>query len=132
MRKSLPLLALVTLFVGCAHNKANGPRFSWEKEGAPVAAVEDASKARIISVREDLGLIAFARTEKPEVKTHLRLEKEGKSLEVEVIKTDDQQIVVGIVPNQQNALRFTAGEVVGCTAALASTAPAAPAAEPAK
>ena len=130
MRKSLPLLALATLFVGCAHNnKADGPHFSWEKEGAPVAAVEDATKARIISVREDLGLIAFARNEKPEVKTHLRLEKEGKSLEVEVIKTDDQQIVVGIVPNQQNALRFTVGEVVGCTAAPAPAAavPAAPA-----
>lgn len=129
MQKSLALLSLATLFVGCAHKKgenADVPHFSWEKEGAAVAAVEDASKVRIISVREDLGLIAFARAEKPEVKTHLRLEKEGKSLEVEVIKTDDQQIVVGIVPNQLSALKFTVGEVVGCTAA------AAPVAAPAK
>ncbi|MCX6919913.1 MAG: hypothetical protein NTX20_01115 [Verrucomicrobia bacterium] len=129
MQKTLTLLALAALFVGCAHKNdknADAPHFSWEKEGAPVAAVEDASKARIVSVREDLGLIAFARTEKPEVKTHLRLEKEGKSLEVEVIKTDDQQVVVGIVPNQSNAVKFTVGEVVGCSVA------AAPVAAPAK
>ena len=129
MQKSLTLLALSALFVGCAHKKAEAPHFSWEKEGSPVAVPEDATKARIISVRADLGLIAFERTEKPEVKTHLRLEKEGKSLEVEVIKTDDQQVVVGIVPNQPSALKFTVGEVVVCTVA---TAPAAPLAEPAK
>ena len=102
-------------------------RFSWEKELAagetakPVApkenvveAPKDAGKARVISVREDAGLVALARSEKPEPKSRLQLVKDGKAILVEVIRSDDKMIVVGIIPNQDKAPKLVPGDEVGC------------------
>ena len=102
-------------------------RFSWEKELAagetakPVApketvveAPKDAGKARVISVREDAGLVALARSEKPEPKSRLQLVKDGKAILVEVIRSDDKMIIVGIIPNQDKAPKLVPGDVVGC------------------
>jgi hypothetical protein len=102
-------------------------RFSWEKDlpagesakpSTPkenvVEAPKDAGKARIISVREDAGLIALARSEKPEAKARLQLVKDGKAILVEVVRVDDKMIVAGIIPNQDKAPKLAAGDEVGC------------------
>jgi hypothetical protein len=102
-------------------------RFSWEKELAAgetakpvvpkenvVEAPKDAGKARVISVREDAGLVALARSEKPEPKSRLQLVKDGKAILVEVIRSDDKMIVVGIIPNQDKAPKLVPGDEVGC------------------
>jgi len=113
-------------------------RYSWEKDlpagetAKPVVAKEtvieppkDAGRARVISVREDAGLVALARSEKPADKARLQLVKDGKAILVEVIRSDDKMIVVGIVPNQDKAPKLVAGDEVGCGV----LAPAAPVAE---
>ncbi len=113
-------------------------RYSWEKDlpaggaakpAAPKETVieppKDAGKARVISVREDAGLVALARSEKPEPKSRLQLVKDGKAILVEVIRADDKMIVVGIIPNQDKAPKLAPGDEVGCGV----LAPAAPAAE---
>jgi hypothetical protein len=113
-------------------------RYSWEKDlpaGAtakPVGPKEtvieppkEADKARVISVREDAGLVALARSEKPEPKSRLQLVKDGKAILVEVIRSDDKMIVVGIIPNQDKAPKLVPGDEVGCGV----LAPAAPVAE---
>jgi hypothetical protein len=102
-------------------------RFSWEKDlpagesakpAAPkdngVEAPKDAGKARVISIREDAGLIALARSEKPEPKSRLQLVKDGKAILVEVVKVDDKMIVAGIIPNQDKAPKLAPGDEVGC------------------
>ena len=102
-------------------------RYSWEKDlpagetAKPVVAKEpvveppkDAGRARIISVREDAGLVALARSEKPEPKSRLQLVKDGKAILVEVIRSDDKMIVVSIIPNQDNAPKLLPGDEVGC------------------
>ncbi len=113
-------------------------RFSWEKDlpagesAKPVAPKEtvieppkDAGKARVISVREDAGLVALARSEKPEPKSRLQLVKDGKAILVEVVRSDDKMIVVGIIPNQDKAPKLVPGDEIGCGV----LAPAAPVAE---
>ena len=102
-------------------------RYSWEKDlpagetAKPVVAKEtvieppkDAGRARVISVREDAGLVALARSEKPEPKSRLQLVKDGKAILVEVIRSDDKMIVVGIIPNQDKAPKLLPGDEVGC------------------
>lgn len=113
-------------------------RYSWEKDlpagetAKPVVAKEpvieppkDAGRARVITVREDAGLVALARSEKPEPKSRLQLVKDGKAILVEVIRSDDKMIVVGIIPNQDKAPKLAPGDEVGCGV----LAPAAPVAE---
>jgi len=113
-------------------------RYSWEKDlpagetAKPVVAKEtvieppkDAGRARVITVREDAGLVALARSEKPEPKSRLQLVKDGKAILVEVIRSDDKMIVVGIIPNQDKAPKLVPGDEVGCGV----LAPAAPVAE---
>jgi hypothetical protein len=115
----------------------NPTRFSWEKDlpagesakpATPKETVieppKDAGKARVISVREDAGLVALARAEKPEAKSRLQLVKDGKAILVEVIRADDKMIVVGIIPNQDKAPKLVPGDEVGC-GVLAPAAPAA-------
>jgi hypothetical protein len=113
-------------------------RYSWEKDlpagetAKPVVHKEtvieppkDAGRARVITVREDAGLVALARSEKPEPKSRLQLVKDGKAILVEVIRSDDKMIVVGIIPNQDKAPKLVPGDEVGCGV----LAPAAPVAE---
>ena len=102
-------------------------RYSWEKDlpagetAKPVVAKEtvieppkDAGRARVISVREDAGLVALARSEKPADKARLQLVKDGKAILVEVIRSDDKMIVVSIIPNQDKAPKLLPGDEVGC------------------
>ena len=117
---------------------ATNTRYSWEKDlpagetAKPVVAKEtvieppkDAGRARVITVREDAGLVALARSEKPEPKSRLQLVKDGKAILVEVIRSEDKMIVVGIIPNQDKAPKLVPGDEVGCGV----LAPAAPVAE---
>lgn len=121
---SAPVVAAAT---PAADGTVATTRFSWEKDlpagetakpSAPkenvVEAPKDAGKARVISVREDAGLVALARSEKPEVKARLQLVKDGKAILVEVVKVDDKMIVAGIIPNQDKAPKLAAGDEVGC------------------
>jgi hypothetical protein len=120
-----------------AADKADGApaapsaRFSWEKDvpATPVAKAEaakaneapkDANKARIVSIREEFGLIALVRADKPEPKTRLLLTKENKGIQVEVVRADDKMIIVGIIPNQLNVPKLQAGDEVTC-GVMAST-----------
>ena len=120
-----------------AADKADGApaapttRFSGEKDApaTPVAKAEaakasevpkDANKARIVSIREEFGLIALVRADKPEPKTRLLLTKENKGVQVEVVRSDDKMIIVGIIPNQLNVPKLQAGDEVTC-GVMAST-----------
>lgn len=113
--------------VPAADGSVAATRFSWEKDlpagesvkpAAPkenvVEVPKDAGKARVISVREDAGLVALARAEKPEPKARLQLVKDGKAILVEVVKVDDKMIVAGIIPNQDKAPKLVPGDEVGC------------------
>ena len=96
-------------------------KFSWEAP-APVApaaviapvveAPKDPSKACIIEVRENLGLVAFVRSERPAVKSLLQLIKEGKVMVVEVASVNGTQVVANILPGQKNGPRLTATDIV--------------------
>mgnify|MGYP006267128831 CR=1 FL=1 len=112
---------------------ANGPKFSWEKNAPatteakvdPVKANEppkDANKARIVSVREEFGLIALVRADKPEPKTRLLLTKENKGVQVEVVRADDKMIIVGIIPNQIKTPDLKPGDEVTCGVMAATPA----------
>jgi voltage-gated potassium channel Kch len=105
MQRSLLLLALAALFVGCkATSKSNvavtagGPRFSWEQDApAPVA---DPSRVTVLNVRADLTLLELSALEKRDPGSRLQLTKAGQNFVVEVIKADDASAVVAIVAGQ--------------------------------
>lgn len=105
MQRSLILLALAALFVGCkATPKSNvtatvgSPQFSWEKDApAPVA---DPSRVTVLNVRADLALLELSALEKRDPGSRLQLTKGGKNFVVEVIKADDASAVVAIVAGQ--------------------------------
>jgi hypothetical protein len=111
MQRSLLLLALAALFVGCnsvqttAVVPAGDVRFSWEKD-APAPAV-DPTRATVRNVRSDVSLIEIGVVEKRDSATKLQLTKYGKSFNVEVIKSDDTSMVVGITsgPNSTPEVR---------------------------
>lgn len=115
MQRSLLLLVLSSLLVGCQSAGSgstpvtSAPRFSWEKENQPVVA-PDASRARIIAIREDLSLLELVREVKVEPNTRLQLTKEGKSFLVQVIQSNDNSMIVAIVPNQASVPVLHAGE----------------------
>ena len=114
MQRSLLLIALAALFVGCnsVQNTAVSPagdvRFSWEKD-APAPAV-DPTRATVGKVRNDVTLIEIRVFEKRDSGTKLQLTKYGKSFNVEVIKADDTSAVVGISPNQASVPEVRAGD----------------------
>ena len=99
----------------------SGPKFSWEAPAAapvavlpPVAeAPKDPAKARIIEVRESLGLVAFVRSERPAIKSLLQLIKEGKVMVVEVVSVNGTQVVANILPGQKNAPSLMESDIVG-------------------
>lgn len=107
-------------------------RFSWESKSAAkssrgasveMVAVEppkESDKAIVIAIRESEGLVALARSEKPELFTRLQLIKEGKILLVEVISVNETQIVANILPNQLKSAHLMAGDLVTCNAVVAS------------
>ncbi|MEN9653193.1 MAG: hypothetical protein RL303_913 [Verrucomicrobiota bacterium] len=102
MQRSLLLLALAALFVGCKSSRksagaADGPRFSWEKD-AP--AVVDLNRVSVLNVRPDLALVELSPLEKRDPGTRVQLAKQGKNFLVEVIKADDTSAVVAILAGQ--------------------------------
>jgi hypothetical protein len=116
MQRSLLLLALAALFVGCKSSKSNASaasssddvRFSWEKDAqAPVA---DPSRIAVRNVRADLSLLELAPIEKRDPGTRLQLSKGGKNFLVEVIKADDASTIVAISPNQSSVPEVRAGD----------------------
>lgn len=104
---------------------APGVKFSWDKDTpaeAPKAAVvavveapKDPNKARVLEVREAAGLIFLLRSDKPDVKSRLQLVKDGKAIEVEVVKVSDKnEVVANIIPNQEKTPKLAAGDEVAC------------------
>ena len=118
MQRSLLLLALAALFVGCKSTKSaksagtapssDEVRFSWEKD-AP-AAVADATRTSVRAVRADLSLLELGALEKRDAGTRLQLTKAGKNFLVEVIKGDDASTVVAISPNQASVPEVRVGD----------------------
>jgi hypothetical protein len=116
MQRSLLLLALAALFVGCKSSKSQGAatsssddvRFSWEKDAPAPAA--DPSRIAVRNVRADLSLIELGALEKRDPGTRLQLTKGGKNFLVEVIKGDDASTVVAISPNQSAVPEVRAGD----------------------
>ena len=119
MQRSLLLLALAALFVGCKSTKSaksagtasssGEVRFSWEKD-AP--AVADATRTSVRAVRADLSLLELGALEKRDAGTRLQLTKAGKNFLVEVIKGDDASTIVAISPNQASVPEVRAGDDV--------------------
>jgi hypothetical protein len=121
MQRSLLLLALAVLFVGCKSSKSaksagsasssGEPRFSWEAD-APAAAA-DSARTSVRAVRADLSLLELGALEKRDPGTRLQLTKAGKNFLVEVIKGDDTSTVVAISPNQASVPEVRAGDDLG-------------------
>ncbi|MEY3450166.1 MAG: hypothetical protein RL749_1796 [Verrucomicrobiota bacterium] len=117
MQRSLLLLALAALFVGCKSTKSaksagaasssGEVRFSWEKD-APAAA--DSTRTSVRAVRADLSLLELGALEKRDAGTRLQLTKAGKNFLVEVIKGDDASTIVAISPNQASVPEVRAGD----------------------
>ena len=105
-------------------------KFSWEKStsgnaAAPAANLEapkDATKARILEIREVSGLIALAMAEKPAVHAHLQIIKDNKVLLVDVASTNETQVVVNVIPNQLKRPELIVGDEVLCTPAVVPAA----------
>lgn len=119
MQRSLLLLALAALFVGCKSSKSQASagsagaasgevRFSWEKDAPAPAA--DAARTSVRNVRPDLSLLELGALEKRDPGTRLQLTKGGKNFLVEVIKGDDTSTVVAISPNQASVPEVRAGD----------------------
>ncbi len=118
MQRSLLLLALAALFVGCkstrsarsagASSSSGEVRFSWEADApAPAAA---ANQTSVRNVRADLSLLELGALEKRDPGTRLQLTKAGKNFLVEVIKGDDASTIVAITPNQASVPEVRAGD----------------------
>lgn len=85
------------------------PKYSWDKqkeaEAAPAAEVktgapEDASRCRILALRPEHGLIAFAIKDKPSDGTTLQLTKGDKGVLIRVIRSDDNSTIADILSGQ--------------------------------
>jgi len=119
MQRSLLLLALAALFVGCKSSKSTASsgaasgeaRFSWEKDAPATAA--DPSRTSVRTVRADLSLLEIGAIEKRDPGTRLQLTKAGKNFLVEVIKADDASTIVAISPNQNSVPEVRAGDDLG-------------------
>lgn len=121
MQRSLLLLALAALFVGCQSSRSaksaaavspssGDETFSWEKD-APAAAA-DPTRTSVRAVRADLSLLELGALEKRDPGTRLQLTKAGKNFLVEVIKGDDASTIVAISPNQASVPEVLAGDDV--------------------
>ena len=115
MQRSLLLIALAALFVGCKTSKSTGSasssgevRFSWEKDAPAPAA--DSNRTTVRNVRADLSLLELGALEKRDPGTKLQLTKAGKNFLVEVIKGDDVSTIVAISPNQASVPEVRAGD----------------------
>jgi hypothetical protein len=115
MQRSLLLIALAALFVGCKTSKSpaaasssSDVTFSWEKDAPAVAA--DPTRTSVRAVRADLSLLELGALEKRDPGTRLQLTKAGKNFLVEVIKGDDASTIVAISPNQASVPEVRVGD----------------------
>ncbi len=107
----------------------SGRKYSWQAKSAEVpadagvavakpatGAPNDETKARILAVRLEQGLIAFIRKEKPDAGTFLQLTKADKALLVRVIRSDDNSSIADIISGQDPAKTpvFELNEEVFC------------------
>ena len=103
MLRSLLLLLLAVLFVGCkassksasVQDASGDARFSWEKDVAPAV---DPTLVTVQAVRADLALLQLSPIEQRNAGTRLQLTKAGKNFVVNIIKSDDDAMVVAIAP----------------------------------
>lgn len=101
-------------------------KYSWDKkeaEAAPAVQVdtgapEDATKCRILALRPEHGLIAFAIKEKPADGATLQLTKGDKAVLIRVIRSDDNSTIADILSGQKldNMPKFELLEEVLCGA----------------
>jgi hypothetical protein len=115
MQRSLLLLALAALFVGC--NTTNTPvssaapadaRFSWEKD-APAPA-PDLTRATVRKVSSSLSLLEIGTAEKRDAGAPLQLSKYGRNFLVEVIKADETSTIVAIKAGREEAPEINSGD----------------------
>lgn len=97
---------------GAAAPAAGASKYSWQakKETATEAAAQpatgapnDETKARILALRLDHGLLAFVRKEKPDEGTFLQLTKADKALLVRVVRSDDTMTTADVIAGQDPA-----------------------------
>lgn len=105
---------------------AGAAKYSWQAKKEGEVAVEskkietgppsDETKARILAVRTESGLLAFARKEKADDGSFLQLTKGDKALLVRVLRSDDTMTVADIVSGQDPAKTPTLekGDEVAC------------------
>ncbi len=91
---------------------AGTTKYSWQakKEGTEETAVQpatgapnDETKARILALRLDHGLLAFVRKEKPDEGSFLQLTKGEKALLVRVVRSDDTMTTADVIAGQDPA-----------------------------
>lgn len=87
-------------------------KYSWQakKETEAEAAVQpatgapnDETKARILALRLDHGLLAFVRKEKPDEGSFLQLTKGDKALLIRVVRSDDTMTTADVIAGQDPA-----------------------------
>ena len=142
MKRTIIALISTLLLVACetptdeSQTNVSSPvgsdaKFSWENStsenaaASPAVNVEapkDTTKARILEIREASGLIALAMAEKPAVRAHLQIIKDNKVLLVDVASTNENQVVVNVIPNQLKRPELIVGDEVTCTPAAAPVA----------
>ncbi|MFZ9200899.1 MAG: hypothetical protein ACO23N_00520 [Opitutales bacterium] len=101
-------------------------KYSWQvkKEGEETAeakqpatgAPADETRARILALRLESGMLAFTRKEKPDDGAFLQLTKGDKALLIRVLRSDDTMTVADIPAGQDPAKTPTleVGDEVGC------------------
>lgn len=91
---------------------AGAAKYSWQakKESANEAAAQpatgapnDETKARILALRLDHGLLAFVRKDKPDEGSFLQLTKADKALLVRVVRSDDTMTTADVIAGQDPA-----------------------------
>lgn len=103
-----------------------GAKYSWQvakKEAAAEAVAKpatgapaDETKARILALRPEHGLIGFIRKEKPDDGAFLQLTKNDKALLVRVIRSDADMTTADIIAGQDPAKTplLEVGDEVAC------------------
>ena len=101
-------------------------KYSWQakKEGEATdeakkpstGAPSDETKARILALRPESGMLAFARKEKPDDGSFLQLTKGDKALLIRVLRSDDTMTVADIPAGQDPAKTpaLEVGDEVSC------------------
>lgn len=89
---------------------------STEAKQPATGAPTDETRARILALRLESGMLAFARKEKPDDGAFLQITKGDKALLIRVLRSDDTMTVADIPAGQDPAKTPTleVGDEVGC------------------